>query len=152
MALLWQTKSGAMVSVPGVQLRTRRPFRLTLSFVIAIAVAGILLFQLVSQIHDGVCGGPSFLAGTGLCTSILQGRWNLFYHLGGNGPWIRRREGLHYYDALLPKKCSVDQVHMVGDADRRSARWSYTDTYLRSCHGMRNDIPPRTPAEVSHFP
>ncbi|KIW17291.1 hypothetical protein PV08_04482 [Exophiala spinifera] len=39
--------------------------------------------------------------------------WHLFYHLGGNGPWIPRVSGIEYSNASLPKHCSVDQVHML---------------------------------------
>jgi hypothetical protein len=37
----------------------------------------------------------------------------LFYHLGGNGPWIPKADGLKHPDVPLPKHCMVDQVHMV---------------------------------------
>jgi hypothetical protein len=113
MALLWQARKGAMTSVPGVQLRTRRPFPLTLSLVFLITTSGILAFYILAHLHNGFCEQPSLLASSGLCYSFRQSEWNLFYHLGGNGPWIRKTDGLYYYDAPLPKKCSVDQVHMV---------------------------------------
>ena len=40
-------------------------------------------------------------------------KWNLFYHLGGNGPWIPKRDGLGHPNDPLPPTCSVDQVHML---------------------------------------
>jgi|SRR5271155_221377 len=39
--------------------------------------------------------------------------WNLFYHLGGNGPWIPKVTGVVEDDHTLPQGCVVDQVHMV---------------------------------------
>lgn len=39
--------------------------------------------------------------------------WNLFYHLGGNGPWIPHRSPLGSITDPLPSHCVVDQVHMM---------------------------------------
>lgn len=102
-----------MEHVPGVQLRTRRPLRVTLYWVICIVICGFFTSLLVSHLHQGFCNGPSLLASSNLCTSAQQSGWNLFYHLGGNGPWIRRYTGLYYHDAPLPKRCSINQAHLV---------------------------------------
>jgi acid phosphatase len=47
------------------------------------------------------------------CPGSPQKEWNLFYHLGGNGPWIPKIAKVKYSDALLPDSCSVSQVHML---------------------------------------
>ena len=112
MALLWKTKSSTTSFAPGVQLRTRRPFRLTLSLVILIVASGAIALHFLDQLHNDLCGRVPTLATSSICTPIVQAGWNLFYHLGGNGPWIRK-DGLFYHDAPLPKKCSIDQAHMV---------------------------------------
>jgi acid phosphatase len=39
--------------------------------------------------------------------------WDLFYHLGGNGPWIPHHSGLGTISDPLPSHCTVDQVHMI---------------------------------------
>jgi hypothetical protein len=39
--------------------------------------------------------------------------WDLFYHLGGNGPWIPKVEGVIRGTLAPPAGCDVDQVHMV---------------------------------------
>lgn len=42
--------------------------------------------------------------------------WNLFGHLGGNGPWIEKvnaRYGTYERDGEPPAGCVIDQVHMV---------------------------------------
>lgn len=39
--------------------------------------------------------------------------WDLFYHLGGNGPWIPKIEGVIHGTLAPPTGCDVDQVHMV---------------------------------------
>jgi hypothetical protein len=39
--------------------------------------------------------------------------WDLFYHLGGNGPWIPKVEGVIHDTLAPPTGCDVDQVHMV---------------------------------------
>ena len=45
-----------------------------------------------------------------------QDEWDLFYRLGGNGPWIEKlnaRFGTDDKDGKTPEGCVVDQVHMV---------------------------------------
>lgn len=45
-----------------------------------------------------------------------QDDWDLFYHLGGNGPWIEKKNarfGTYEKDGKPPEGCVVDQVHMV---------------------------------------
>lgn len=39
--------------------------------------------------------------------------WNLFQHLGGNGPWIEKSGSNAELSIAPPEGCSVDQVHMV---------------------------------------
>lgn len=40
-------------------------------------------------------------------------KWRLFYHLGGNGPWIPKLSGTIKNGHELPQGCIVDQAHMV---------------------------------------
>ena len=42
--------------------------------------------------------------------------WNVFYHLGGNGPWIPKVRGVVNDTIDPPQQCKIDQVHMVGAA------------------------------------
>ncbi|KPI36909.1 3-phytase B [Cyphellophora attinorum] len=56
-----------------------------------------------STINNGVHTG----------TTSSSGKWDLFYHLGGNGPWIPHHSGLGTIDDPLPSHCTVDQVHMI---------------------------------------
>ena len=39
--------------------------------------------------------------------------WDLFQHLGGNGPWIRKEIGVLSHDFALPRSCRVEQAHIV---------------------------------------
>jgi hypothetical protein len=39
--------------------------------------------------------------------------WNIYYHLGGNGPWIPKVDGVLSNDTAPPQGCVVQQVHMV---------------------------------------
>lgn len=41
--------------------------------------------------------------------------WNLLYHLGGNGPWIEKVDGVVKGGIGVPEGCRVEQVHMVGN-------------------------------------
>lgn len=40
--------------------------------------------------------------------------WNILYHLGGNGPWIPKVEGIYGDELSIPEGCHIEQVHMVG--------------------------------------
>jgi hypothetical protein len=111
MALLWQVRPRR--TSPTVQLRTNRPFRITALLVFLIFVAGLISFRSLEHFHVVVCQGATFLANSGLCSSDSTLGWNLFYHLGGNGPWIRKKDGLYYYDTPLPSTCRITQAHMV---------------------------------------
>ena len=44
---------------------------------------------------------------------IIEKRWNLLYHLGGNGPWIEKKDGTVDGGIGPPENCLVEQVHMV---------------------------------------
>lgn len=39
--------------------------------------------------------------------------WNILYHLGGNGPWIPKVDGVYGDDLSIPEGCRIEQVHMV---------------------------------------
>lgn len=39
--------------------------------------------------------------------------WNVLYHLGGNGPWVEKVDGVFDGGITLPEHCKVEQVHMV---------------------------------------
>jgi hypothetical protein len=63
---------------------------------------------LVHTVYESFCG-----------QELLQDKpddWNLYYHLGGNGPWIEKtnaRFGTYEKDGQPPEGCVIDQVHMV---------------------------------------
>jgi acid phosphatase len=40
-------------------------------------------------------------------------KWNILYHLGGNGPWIEKVDGVAKGGIAVPDGCEVDMVHMV---------------------------------------
>ncbi len=63
---------------------------------------------LIHTVHQRLCSGGSL--------HDKQDDWNLFYHLGGNGPWIEKantRFGTYEKEGKPPEGCVVDQVHMV---------------------------------------
>jgi acid phosphatase len=39
--------------------------------------------------------------------------WNILYHLGGNGPWVQKIDGIVTNDLAPPEGCEIQQVHMV---------------------------------------
>lgn len=51
---------------------------------------------------------------TGSGQSIIEKGWNLLYHLGGNGPWIEKIDGVVDGGLGPPEGCKVEQAHMVG--------------------------------------
>ncbi|KZF20862.1 phosphoglycerate mutase-like protein [Xylona heveae TC161] len=42
-----------------------------------------------------------------------QQPWNVLYHLGGNGPWIQKKDGVISRNIAAPESCEVEQVHMM---------------------------------------
>ncbi|KAI4721719.1 phosphoglycerate mutase-like protein [Aureobasidium sp. EXF-10727] len=40
--------------------------------------------------------------------------WDILYHLGGNGPWIPKVDGIFGDELSVPEGCQIEQVHMVG--------------------------------------
>ena len=110
--------------------------RIILAFCAFTFTFGFLYFYFETRISDGVCSRLSshapFTSTDSTFSQILgsiegyfcawdylddreSGKdWNLFYHLGGNGPWIPKIEGIAYRGHDVPVGCVVDQVHMVG--------------------------------------
>jgi hypothetical protein len=83
---------------------------------VAIAFALCVIWLLSDRIFESICITYASIAGTSFCSSgLVNSDWNLFYHLGGNGPWIPKIDGTEYRDAPFPDGCVVDQVHMVSD-------------------------------------
>lgn len=68
-----------------------------------------LLYGLLLQgVHRPLCSRGSL--------NNRRDDWNLFYHLGGNGPWIEKmdaRFGTYDKEGKPPSGCEVDQVHMI---------------------------------------
>ncbi|KIX10408.1 uncharacterized protein Z518_01490 [Rhinocladiella mackenziei CBS 650.93] len=100
-------------SEPQPQRAPPRLLRRRLSLALFITVAAFLTLLLLHRIRNEVCGRSTFLAAAGFCPVLSNVHWDLFYHLGGNGPWIPKINGVDYSDALLPDDCSVDQAHML---------------------------------------
>lgn len=50
-------------------------------------------------------------------TNVMNTRdWNMLYHVGGNGPWIQKMDDVVQEGFDPPKRCKVEQVHMVSRA------------------------------------
>lgn len=89
-----------------VQMKSRAYLVLTSSFV-CFAVA--LLFLLSPQSFP-------FFSAPRLkdCAKIgANDKWSLFYHLGGNGPWIPRVDDVVEGGIDAPEGCKIDMIHMV---------------------------------------
>ncbi|PWW78411.1 phosphoglycerate mutase-like protein [Tuber magnatum] len=42
-----------------------------------------------------------------------KGEWNILYHLGGNGPWVEKVDGVVKGGILVPDGCEIDMAHMM---------------------------------------
>jgi len=47
-------------------------------------------------------------------TDKPSNQWNILYHLGGNGPWIPKIDGVVDGGITTPNGCRIDMIHMVG--------------------------------------
>jgi acid phosphatase len=90
-----------------VMIAPRRKTLIFLGFIVFVAwlLSDRISELLCSSSSSPWCSPQSYTAGSS--------QWNLFYHLGGNGPWIPKRDGLGHPEDPLPAACSVDQVHML---------------------------------------
>ncbi|OCK79484.1 phosphoglycerate mutase-like protein [Lepidopterella palustris CBS 459.81] len=50
---------------------------------------------------------------------VFSKDWNILYHLGGNGPWVEKVDGVVEGGIEVPEGCSVDQVHMMSRHSER---------------------------------
>lgn len=78
--------------------------------VLTFCVTAYVLLSGLSKADLDVCTWMPFSSLLMLCPHNDASEWNLFYHLGGNGPWIPRASA---GDGTLPMKCVVDQAHML---------------------------------------
>lgn len=46
-------------------------------------------------------------------SEVDENGWDLLYHLGGNGPWVEKVDGVVEGGIQVPAGCKVDMVHMV---------------------------------------
>ncbi|EXJ80309.1 hypothetical protein A1O1_08451 [Capronia coronata CBS 617.96] len=127
-------------TVPKPKSKAAHPghVRRTLSWIIFLAVSAFLTVNLFGQIRGGVCRTSSLLPRLGGCPAILAAVWDLFYHLGGNGPWIPRKDGVPYSNASLPKQCSVDQVHMLSRHAERYPTRNAGARHLQLLHRLHS--------------
>ncbi|RMZ79020.1 hypothetical protein DV737_g3652, partial [Chaetothyriales sp. CBS 132003] len=106
---------------------------------LAFLAAVVWLFS--DRTTDSICLSFESLVGISICSrAFVNSEWNLFYHLGGNGPWIPKRDRLGDVTDRLPAHCVVDQVHMVCLTLCIRTVWLSTD--LDSSLAMPKDIPP----------
>ncbi|KAJ6095346.1 histidine phosphatase superfamily, partial [Penicillium sp. IBT 16267x] len=64
--------------------------------------------------------------------------WNLFQHLGGNGPWIEKSGSNDEFSNLAPPEgCSVDQVHMISRHGERYPTPSAGNRHLQLLERIR---------------
>lgn len=98
---------------PSSVVRRKRP----LALLIFIALT---LYLLKYSLKDPFCALLPPFATPGFCSSTTGREWNLFYHLGGNGPWIPKHNAVGNVYTPLPEGCAVDQVHVLA---RHAARY-----------------------------
>jgi hypothetical protein len=63
-----------------------------------------------SWFQPGVWAGARFPARN---AGRVAADWNILYHLGGNGPWVQKVDGVITNELAPPEGCEVQQVHMV---------------------------------------
>lgn len=77
-------------------------------------------------------------------TRVSSEEWNLFQHLGGNGPWIEKSGSNDGLSIAPPEGCSVDQVHMVSlqsaDVSSPLIRYRYRDMERDIQHHLQGTV------------
>ena len=98
----------------------RRPWQPLIAFTVFV----LLLYLTAPWISGTLCN----VATLPLCGPASSSDWDLFYHLGGNGPWIPKLQGVAGDDDDLPDGCKVTQVHMLS---RHAERYPTTTAGIR---------------------
>jgi len=80
-------------------------------------------------------------------TDKPSNQWNILYHLGGNGPWIPKIDGVVDGGIAVPNGCRIDMIHMVGCLLCVVIQESRADQ--NRCHDMARDTQLKTLAHVS---
>ncbi|KAK7513796.1 histidine phosphatase superfamily [Phyllosticta citriasiana] len=57
--------------------------------------------------------------------------WNVLYHLGGNGPWVEKVDGVAHGGIAVPDGCAVEQVHMMSRHAERYPTFKAGDRMLQ---------------------
>lgn len=88
--------------------------KIYMAVVIAIMAASIWAISQPEFLSVAASHIPSQLGFLGHGQSSTPEDWDLFQHLGGNGPWIQKTDNVVEGGIDVPEGCRVDQVHMVG--------------------------------------
>ena len=78
---------------------------------LGVIIPSLYLYYNSPWVQQALCPSKSPSVVRYLCPAVKGQPWDLFYHLGGNGPWIPRAPESSPIE--LPGKCAVDQVHMI---------------------------------------
>lgn len=103
---------------------------------------------LIQTLHQRFCGQAASQQDS------KQDDWNLFYHLGGNGPWVEKvdaRFGTYEKDGKPPPGCVIDQVHMVRKMQKQCAQKQWT-TFQSTRMPLKVTTLLRTRPADSHLP
>lgn len=76
--------------------------------------------------------------------------WNILYHLGGNGPWIPKVDGVVEGGLAPPEGCRVEQVHMVARHNERYPT-SRTAAKMVSLHNRLRTLDFNLQGDLSFF-
>ncbi|THW89001.1 phosphoglycerate mutase-like protein [Aureobasidium pullulans] len=76
--------------------------------------------------------------------------WNILYHLGGNGPWIPKADGVVEGGLAPPEGCRVEQVHMVARHNERYPT-SRTAAKMVSLHNRLRTLDFNLQGDLSFF-
>src|SRR4051812_32840814 len=86
-----------------------RRVRRHLSWIVLVSLSAYLLFPTLCDIRNRLCSTSTSLRAVLTCDVASLTGWDLFYHLGGNGPWIPKTNSVAYSDVQLPSACRIDQ-------------------------------------------
>lgn len=90
---------------------------------------------------------------SGEVATEVEEEWNHFYHLGGNGPWVKKTNaqfGTWDKEGQPPEGCEVDQVHIV--CHTRPVNIYHTLTRFFSLPDTLSEIRPPMLADVCPYP
>lgn len=127
----WHSHPGVIftnISMLGAKDHFRTMTKIILGSAVFLCI--VIALHNLSWTQRLVCSSIPVISLGQFCSSVDDRPWELFHHLGGNGPWIPRAPTRSSPNTELPINCKVNQVHMIARHAERFPTRTAGDRHL----------------------